>query len=151
MDWTTFCSSPKFDMDCLANEWSETQILFGHDWSETEMAYGELNPSMAQAQSYPQSQLFWPLGNLQSESTSDFFPYQDPLLQSGQATQELSASWNFSTPVSSTPSANSDEYDYYYESNGIPEMPRATSQPLPKATYTCETCGVRYLKRHLLK
>jgi hypothetical protein len=148
MDWTNSYPTPNFDMDCLVDEWSETQMIFSHDWGETQTAYVELDPSMAQAEFYSPSQPFWSLDNLQSDSTFDDFSSQSTLPGSCYPTQ---ASWNYPTLVPSTPSANSDQHNHYPESIKILEKSRATAQPSPKAGYICETCGVTYNKLHLLK
>jgi hypothetical protein len=150
MDGTNFYPSPDFDIDLLVNEWSETHMVFGHDWGETQLAYGELNPDIAQGEFYSPSQPFWPLDNLQSDTTLGDFSFQDALPRSCYPTQALSAPWNYPTPVPSTPSANSDQLNYY-ESQRISEKSRDTAQPSPKAGYICETCDVTYNKLHLLK
>jgi hypothetical protein len=151
MDRIYSYENPDSEMDKLANEWSETQILFGHDWGETETTYGELNPGMAQAEVCSPSQLFWPLGNLQSDGTFDNFSFQGALPENCYLTPALPASWNYPTPVSSTLSANGDQYNYYYEPNTIPEISHTTAQPPPKASYICETCGRTCPKEHILK
>jgi hypothetical protein len=150
MDGTNFYLSPDFDIDRLVNEWSETHMVSSHDWGETQLAYGELNPDIAQAEFYSLSQPFWPLDNLQSDTTLGDFSFQDALPGSCYPNQALSAPWNYSTPVPSTPSANSDQFNYY-ESQRISEKSRDTAQPTPKAGYMCETCDVTYNKLHLLK
>jgi hypothetical protein len=151
MDWTNSYPIPDFNMDSLANEWSETQMVFGHDWGETQIAFDELNPLTAQAEFHLPSQQFWPLDNLQSDNMFDEFPSEDGLLGSRYPTQALLTTWNYPTPIPRTPSTNSGQHNYQPELNEILEKPCATAEPWAKTGYTCETCGRTYNKSYLLK
>jgi hypothetical protein len=151
MDWTNSYESPEAELELPMNEWNETQIHFSHDWGEMESAYSELNLGTAQAEVCSPSELFWPLGNLQGDSTFDNFSFQTALPESCYLTPALQASWYYPNPVPSTPSGNSDQNNSYYEPNGIPDTSSAIAQTPPKANYICETCGRICLKQHLLK
>jgi len=150
MDWTNSYESPEAELELPMNEWNETQIHFSHDWGEMESAYSELNLGTAQAEVCSPSELFWPLGNLQGDSTFDNFSFQTALPESCYLTPALQASWYYPNPVPSTPSGNSDQNNSYYEPNGIPDTSSAIAQTPPKANYICETCGRICLKQHLL-
>jgi hypothetical protein len=150
MDCTNSYPSPPFDMNFMVNEWTENQMCFGHDWSETQIALSEFHSGMAQAEFYLQSEPFWPLENLQSDTMLDSLLSQGTLPESGYDTQELPAFWNYSTPIASTPPANSDRHSYP-EAYEILEKSCTPAQPSPKAGYMCEVCGVTCNKLHLLK
>jgi hypothetical protein len=151
MDWTNSYPNQDFDLDHMAHEWSETRFDFDHDWADMEIANIDLNPAMAQTQVYSPSQMFWPLDDLQTDNMFNSISPPAVLPPKCYPAQMLLASRTYPTPESSTASANSNQFDYYDGSNESSETSRAPLKALSKPSYICETCGVEYSRRHLLK